>query len=186
MSARRFLTAAISVLAFAACDSSATDVEPTPAFSVNAAERTIEERFYDLDGIYYHFDCGPDGEPLANGTGELIRMEGKVYERIMLLRDGKGNYHFLMHTMPIGVRGVGVDSGEEFHAMERDHRVSNAVGLGGTGSYRQEVKLVGKRTKRTWWLVSSGSYRIDQDGNTTVSRDTERFVCKAGRTDNGA
>jgi hypothetical protein len=80
--------------------------------------------------------------------------------------------------MPVGLRGVGVDSGEEFRVTERDHAVSNQHRAGGTGTYRQVLKLVGKDTQRTFWLVFSGYYMISKDGSVTVTRDKERIVCR--------
>lgn len=110
-------------------------------------------------------------------------MEGGIYERTMSVRDGKEDPHFRIHTMPVGLRGIGVDSGEEFRATESIHQVSNTFRLRETGSYRHEIKLVGKRTQRTWWLITSGMYRIDADGRTAISQDTEKLVCRAGRMD---
>jgi hypothetical protein len=176
---RRFAVLAAATAALAACDAAPTEVQDPPlAFA--AAERIVEESLYDLSGVQFAFACSDDGEELPIDQGELIAIEGQIYEKITLLRDGKGEYHYTLHTMPVGLRGVGVESGEEFRVTERQHQVSNSLELSGSGTYRQELKMVGKDTKRTFWLVTSGFYRIDHDGNTAVTRDRERVVCRAG------
>src|SRR5688572_9697769 len=112
------LLAALTVLA---CDRMPAETTVEPRFS--AAERTVYESLYDFDGSYFVFACTPEGDPLPIDQGEPIRMEGKLFERITVLLKGNGEYHYTEHTMPVGMRGVGVDSGEEFRVTERDQVV---------------------------------------------------------------
>jgi hypothetical protein len=171
-------------LALAACESVPTDIEApmtNAQFSGAAAERTVDESLYDLTGVYFAFSCSAEGESLPDHEGELVLMEGQIYERMTLLQDAVGEYHYTLHTMPVGLRGIGVTSGEEFRVIERDHAVANQRLAAGNGSYRQELKMVGRETRRTFWMVASGFYRISANGDVLVERDTLRTECKPTR-----
>src|SRR5262245_39937414 len=105
------ITAALA----AACADAPTAVDNTiaPQFS-NGAERVVEQVLYDMSGSHYTFACSPDGEPLPLDEGELVAIEGQVLERIVHKTDGAGGVHFQLNTMPVGLSGTGLESGEEF------------------------------------------------------------------------
>jgi hypothetical protein len=163
----------------AACDNAPLEPvngEAAPQFS--AAERTVDEALYDLTDSFFAFACSEDGDVLPIDEGELVRLEGKIFERVTLTRDGAGGYHFLYHTMPVGLRGTGVTSGEEFRVTERDHGVGNQRLDANVGRYKQVLKMVGRDTGRTFWMVSSGNYRISADGEFARTRDRETLACR--------
>ena len=93
----------LSVTAFngaAASAVMASDQQPSSA----AAERVLQETLYDVTGSYYLFACSPDGEVLPIEDGELVRVEGKIYERLSVVIDGAGGGHYSVNIMPIGLR----------------------------------------------------------------------------------
>lgn len=173
---RPFLIIAACGLATAVATAAAAG-SSTPTRGDNGAERTVDEFLYELDGLYM-FPCSEDGEPLPDTDGELIDMEGQIYERITLIIDGSGEYHYRSNTMPIGVRGVGLTSGEEFRVRESDKVIANQRLEGGTGSYREELTLVGRDTHRSYKLVSTGHYVIAADGTIKVSKGTLSTECR--------
>lgn len=142
------------------------------------AERIVLEHLYDLSDSLYSFPCTDDGEPLPEHDGELIEVEGAVYERMTLHTDGADGLHYRVNTMPVGIRGVGLISGEEFRITENSLTIARQrlTGLGGT--YQDRFKLVGKDTHRTYWLVSKGHYVIAADGTVKVSRDGLSSECR--------
>ena len=161
--------------------------EPRPPFldapndrqqAATAAQRTVEESLYDLSDSVFRFACSDDGEPLPIDEGEEVRMEGKIFERLSVLYDGAGGLHYTLDTMPVGMRGVGLTSGEEFRVSESSHAVANNRLEGGVGAYRQTLKMVGKDTQRTFWLVAYGNYVISAEGLIRTSRDVLRLECK--------
>ena len=175
------IIAALSVLAVA-CDRAPTEFA-APSPSANAqfskgAERVVQESLYDLTDSYFAFSCSATGERLPIGDGELVRIEGKIFERITYLVDGGEGMHFKLNTMPVGLRGTGEDSGEEFRIKETERAGSNSTLSGGSGSYRQELKMVGKDTGRTFWMIFSGRYRVDANGDVQVERERERVECR--------
>ena len=161
--------------------------EPRPPFidaphdrqqAATAAQRTVQESLYDLSDSVFRFACSDDGEPLPIDEGEEVRMEGKIFERLSLVHDGAGGYHYTLDTMPVGMRGVGLTSGEEFRVSESSHTVANNRLAGGVGAYRQTLKMVGKDTHRTFWLVAYGNYVVSAEGLIRTSRDLLRIECK--------
>ena len=147
----------------------------------NGAERTVFENLYDMSGSYYSFACSEDGEPVPETDGELIEIEGLIYERLVSLIDATGKLHYRMSSMPVGLRGVGVTSGEEFRIKEAGHATGTQQLAGGTGSYAGQLKMVGADTHRTFWMMYSGHYNIAPDGTVRVSRDRLGTVCRPGR-----
>ena len=102
--------------------------EPRPPFldapndrqqAASAAQRTVEESLYDLSDSVFRFACSDDGEPLPIDEGEAVRLEGNIFERLSVLYDGAGGLHYTLDTMPVGMRGVGLTSGEEFRVSEK-------------------------------------------------------------------
>jgi hypothetical protein len=147
----------------------------------NGAERTVFETLYDQSDSFYVLPCSEDGELIPEAEGELIDVEGHIFERVVFLIDGTNEYHYQMRIMPVGLRGVGVTSGEEFRITEADQRVGSQRLAGGTGSYQGQLKMVGKNTHRTFWMMYGGHYNIAPDGTVKISRDDLRAECRTGR-----
>jgi hypothetical protein len=176
---RRAALLAASLL-LAACGE--TPVQPTQhrlqaptLMRAAAAERTVEEHVYDLSDIpsFTRIEC-------ENGlASELVRLEGKVYVRTVYLTDATGAYHVTNHAMPIGVRGVGETSGEEYRVKLAEHATYNQRAAGATGSFRQTLRLVGRESGRSFLLVSSGHYAINAKGELVVDRSALRLECDA-------
>lgn len=167
------------------CDRAPTDVpmfvDAASNIAVAAPDHTVEESLTDFDGVYFSFACSVDGEPLEDSDGELVRMQGKLYEKYTTRRDAMGGYHITRQTMPVGLTGTGETSGEEFRAVEQEHATYNQTQAGFNGAWRAELKLTGKDTGRTFWLVFSGNYRLSADGNLVVERGEQTVVCRPGR-----
>ena len=146
--------------------------------ATEGAERTVQETLYDFSDSFYAFACSDDGELLPETDGELIELEGHLYERITYQTDAAGGIHFLLNTMPVGIRGVGVDSGEAFRIRESEFFVASQRLAGNVGSFRQEVNLTGRDTHRSYSLVSRGHYVIGADGTITISRERLERECR--------
>ena len=91
-------------------------------------------------------------------------MEGQIYERWSTVLDGAGEYHTNINVMPIGLRGTSVETGEEFRVTEENRTIANQRLEGGSGMFRQVIKMVGKDTHRQFRLVAAGNYNISSDG----------------------
>ena len=152
---------------------------PTPqGQSPNGAERTVLESLFDITDSYYSFPCTADGELLPITDGELLLMEGQIYERWSIVLDGAGNYHSNLAIMPIGLRGTSVETGEEFRVSEENKNIANQRLEGGSGMFRQVIKMVGKDTHRQFRLVAAGNYNISSDGVIVSDRFVYREECR--------
>ena len=174
---RRAALLAASIL-LAACGE--TPVQPAPrsartaSATVAPTERTVEERLYDLGDIptLTRIECA-DGS-----ASELVRLEGSIFERTVYLVDATGAYHVSRHTMPIGVRGVGEESGEEYRVREAERGTYTQTAMGATGSFRQTLRLVGRDSGSSFLLVFSGHYAVNANGELVVDRSELRLECR--------
>lgn len=140
--------------------------------AANGAERTVFESLFDMTGSYYAFPCTADGQLMPITDGELLLMEGQIYERWSTVLDGAGKYHTNINIMPMGLRGTSVETGEEFRVSEESRTIANQRLEGGSGMFRQVIKMVGEDTHRKFRLVAAGNYNISSDGITI----SDRFV----------
>jgi len=143
----------------------------------SSAERVLTQTLYDLSEGTFVFGCSADGGLLPDGEGEPLILEGHILERFSLVTDPAGGTHYSVKTRPLNVRGIGETSGEEFRITESVHFVGNERFEGETLTYRQNFKLAGKETHRTFWVVASGHYLILADGTIRLHRDTLRVGC---------
>jgi hypothetical protein len=174
------LVTTVAVVALAACDGSATPTAPAASAaeaparalaSADGADRIVEENVYDLTGTLVAVWCDD------STRSELIELEGQVYERFTVQYNAGNGLHAFYHTMPIGLRGIGTESGEEFRVKEQDHgSFHQAMGLAGT--YRQVIKLDSRTSKRTFSLVVRGHYTINANWDVVVEREKVTTVCE--------
>jgi hypothetical protein len=157
----------------ALADSRAIAAGPPP----RDVDRVVYESLYDLTGQIYNFPCSETGEVLPITDGEPILIEGQIYERITQHDDGADGVHYRLNTMPVGLRGIGQWSGEEFRITESAHAVINFRHLKETTSYKQELKMVGRESHRAFLLMVDSHYSISNDGEMIVGRSAERVEC---------
>lgn len=172
---RRISLVAAALIA-GACDSS--DKNPTGplparvALAENGADRVIQATLYDLTDSYTAIEC-------ENGqASELVALQGQIFERFTIQYNPAGNAHVGIHTMPVGVSGVGAVSGDAYRVSERESSVYHQNQEGWVGSYRQVVKLVNLRTHARYSLIGKGHYAINESGEVAVGRDKLILKCQ--------
>ena len=157
----------------------AAAVNPVPqGQSAHGAERSVLESLFDMSGSYFSFPCTADGVLLPITDGELLLMEGQIYERWSTVVDGAGEYHTNINVMPLGLRGTSVETGEEFRVSEENRTIANQRVEGGSGAFRQVIKMVGKDTHRQFHLVAAGNYNISSAGIIITDRFVYREECR--------
>ena len=170
----------VAALALAACERPDTPTAPAPAAPISTtaqsntggAERWVEERLFDVAGSLFGVECA-DGR-----VSELVELEGQIFERFTVVANPAGGYHAVYHTMPIGLRGTGVDSGEEFRVKLQDHGSFGQTTAGLVGTYRQVLILVGQTSGREFSLVVRGHYTINANGEIVVDRENLAADCE--------
>jgi hypothetical protein len=160
--------------AFAATASTvAIAQEPEPG-----AGRVLTETLYDVSEGAFVFPCSETGELLPEGEGEPVAVEGYFHERFMSLENPSGGVHYSVNTRPLGIRGVGEATGEEFRVRDSVQFVGHEQGDGLVLSYHQEFEMVGTATQRTFWITARGHYLIQPDGTIRLHRDTLQVGCR--------
>ena len=182
LSFARAVSLVIAVVVVAACDASDAPTAPSQALTqprhatsaqAGGVERDVVESLYDLTDSKTQIAC-EDGR-----SSELIALEGQIYERFTVLYNPSGAMHASYHTMPVGLRGVGTVSGEEYRVKEQEHGSYTQTLMGATGSYRQIVRLSGRTSGRSFSLVARGHYTINANGDIAVQRENVLFTCDA-------
>jgi hypothetical protein len=183
LSSRRPIPLLTAIIALAACDPSA--VAPTapvaelPSAALfssqtkTGADRSVEESLYDMSGSQVPIGCDDTAE------SELVALEGQIYERFTVLFNPAGGFHAGYHTMPVGLRGVGTVSGEEFRVKEQDHGSYNQTLMGAVGTYRQSIRLAGRTTGRSFEVTVKGHYTVNANGELSVQREKAVFACES-------
>ena len=165
-------------MVLAACDQLPTtpsEAAERPALATSAsgsAERLVEEYLYDMSDSFFQVEC-PDGT-----QSELVALEGKIYESFALVRDAAGGIHVRFNTMPVGLRGVGVATGQEYRVFERDHFAGNQLMNGLQGSYRESFGLVAKHGGPSFVVSVKGNYKVLPTNEIVVERERVSYECK--------
>ena len=169
-----------AVLMLAACERSATPTAPAipgaiPSAAQSAAggaERSVDVRVFDVTGSLIGVEC-TDGR-----LSELVELEGQIFERFTVVSNPAGGFHAVYHTMPIGLRGTGAESGEEFRVKWHDHGSFGQTTMGLVGTYRQVLELVSSTSGREFSLIVRGHYTINANGQIVVEREKLAADCE--------
>jgi len=142
------------------------------ASASGSAERVVKEYLYDMSDSFTQVEC-PDGT-----QSELVALEGKIYESFALVWDAAGGVHVRFGTMPVGLRGVGVTTGQEYRVFERDHFTGNQLMTGNVGSYRESFGLVAKQGGPSFVVSIKGNYKVLPTNEFVVERERVSVECK--------
>ena len=187
MSTRSIRTASVGLLTalVVACDRAPTApstlqssrIAPTTAAAALSSDggivwREVTEDLYDWTGTVISFPCG-DGET------EEILMRGQLYWRSTVMVDPALGLHTTLHTMPVGMGGVGLTTGAEYRIAEGDKSVFN-TGMGETGYYQHSLHLSAPELRLHLRLVIGGRFTTNANGEVVVERPTFRSECREG------
>ena len=142
----------------------------------NGVERVIEERLTNLDGLHVQVAC-EDGR-----ASELVALEGMVYVRETVTMTPSGNIIAQSHSMPVGVRGVGVESGHEYRIKEQNHYTVSQREVGYSGTNRYVFEMTNRVTREKFKLAVISHVVIAPQpgspfGKVVVERETVRAEC---------
>jgi len=174
------LVTGVALVALAACKDSAMPTAPAPVApistaaksSTQGAERSVDERLFDVAGSLIGVECA------GGRLSELVELQGQIFERFTVVANPAGGFHAVYHTMPIGLRGTGAESGEEFRVKWQDHGSFGQTTMGLVGTYRQVLKLVGITSGRAFSLIVKGHYTINANGQIVVERERLAADCE--------
>jgi len=159
----------------AACDGQPTAPASasiaTPTSVASSVERTVESYISSFEGVLAGFIC-EDGT-----TSELVALEGQLFTRNTVSVNPTGTYHVTSHSMPIGLRGVGVETGQEYRVKEQEHMAVTQAETGYSGTLRNVFVLTGRESMETFKLVTIARYVVTPQGEIVIERQKERWEC---------
>jgi hypothetical protein len=170
----------VAVIALAACEQTDTPTAPAPVATIPAvaqsntggADRWVDERLFDVTGSLFGVECA-DGN-----VSELVGLQGQIFERFTVVSNPAGGFNTVYHVMPVGLTGIGAESGEEFRVKLNEHGSWGQTTIGLVGSYRQVLKLVSKTSDRSFSLIVRGHYTINANGEIIVDREKLAADCE--------
>ena len=147
-----------------------------PSSASTSVERFVEERLTNLDGVIVQLAC-EDGR-----NSEQVVLEGQVFVRETITINPSGTIIATNHSMPIGVRGVGVDSRQEYRVKELNHFAVSQREVGYAGTDRSVFELTNRATRETFKLVVVSHFVVAPQpgspfGKVVVDRETVRMKC---------
>jgi hypothetical protein len=165
----------VVAVSVAACDAQPTQPAPSPialpTSIASSVERTVESYVSSFDDVFTQFIC-EDGT-----TSELVALEGQLFTRNTVTLNPAGTYHITSHSMPIGLRGVGVETGQEYRVKEQEHMSVRQAEIGYSGTLRDVFVLIGRQSKETYKLVTISHYVVTPQGKVVIERQKERWEC---------
>ena len=174
----RRLSLAAAVLLGACADAPTVPVvgdAPRPSVAGgNGAQRFTYDEVYEFDGdSYFGFTC-------SDGTeSELVQVFGRIAERFTFMVTPSGRIQLVGNTMPVGLYGVGVESGQEYRVVEREQGTAHYAPDGsGGGSMRETFLLRGRETRATFAVSYQVHWKFGEDGELVLERLKVSETCK--------
>jgi hypothetical protein len=168
--------AAGSVLLLAACGEAPADSISGPALSGNQIEAnsqsTVQTWVEDMTGVTYQIDCGPSFQT------EGVVLQGQIVYRFNVVVDGRGGVHISSGARPVGLRGVGLETGQQYRVSEHSHESWLTAPTVTMGSYRSTLTMVGVESKQRFTVVHSGLFVLNAEGELTVARGDDQVECR--------
>jgi hypothetical protein len=184
---RRLAAALVTIVLAGACDRAPTapaaaapaalasfDDALVLAADGQGAEREVREELFDLEGSLVSYPCGLDG-----GYTEQIALTGKVFMRLQTVDVPGGGFHVVVHSMPVGLSGVGLTSGATYRVVEREHIAFQSTPMATTSSYQSTLRFSAPEIGVHGRLVIGGRFTVDANGELVVERPILRGECRA-------
>ena len=175
---RRLPLAAAAALLLGACADlpTASPATGAPRLDVagdNGALRYTYDELYEFTGdSYVQFTCfdGTESEP--------VQLFGQIFERYTFMRTPSGQLQYVSSTMPVGLYGVGLESGQEYRVVEREQSSVHydEDGKGG-GSLHETISLRARDTHETFGITYLVRWKFAESGDMIVNRWKELETC---------
>jgi hypothetical protein len=175
---RRLPLAAAAALLLGACADlpTASPAAGAPRLDVagdNGALRYTYDELYEFTGdSYVRFTCfdGTESEP--------VQLFGQIFERYTFMRTPSGQLQYVSSTMPVGLYGVGLVSGQEYRVVEREQSSVHydEDGKGG-GSLHETISLRARDTHETFGITYLVRWKFAESGDMIVNRWKELETC---------
>jgi hypothetical protein len=114
---------------------------------------------------------------VAGGCGEAIEITGSLLATDHVTDLGTGKFIATFHFSPQGATGLGLTSGELYHATG-ETRATMTLTAGSTFTYVNNFKLIGDGSTPNYLETDIMHITINAQGVTTVSIDRSTITCR--------
>ena len=100
-----------------------------------------------------------------------------MHHKVTQRQTPTGMVHYQEQSMPVGLHGVGVESGHEYRIVERHQMNVRITPEQQAGFYRDTWTIRNAATGASAVLVFAIHWRFEPDGDLEVVRELERAGC---------
>ena len=118
--------------------------------------------------------------PCANrGAGETVVLNGPLHVLITFTINGK-NVSGKTHFQPQGISGVGLDTGNTYHAtgVTQDHFKGFLTDGQFNGTFVNNFRIIGQGRGNNFLVHENFHFAVNANGEVTSSHDNFSAVCK--------
>ena len=177
---RRGALVAAALLLGACADATTAPTAPvaaTPSFEMKDGPGAIRSTLTYLDEIWegeiVQFTC-QDGR-----QSEPIQLSGQMFERHAFMLTPSGRTLHVESSMPVGVKGVGLVTGQEYRVADRTQGTAHYdENDAGGGSRHETLLLRGLETGETYGITYIIQWRMGGPGEILVNRWKEMETCR--------
>lgn len=169
---------AAAVLLLGACADATTAPSPVAAPSLDRDNGAIRSTVTWVDEIWEgrieQFTC-QDGR-----QSEPVQLSGAIAERHAFMLTPSGRTLHVESSMPVGVKGVGLVTGQEYRVVDRSHVTARYdENDAGGGAMHETLLLRGLETGETYAITYLVQWRMGGPGEILVNRWIEKETCRA-------
>lgn len=141
-------------------------------FVATSAKAAVEENsFIDYSGKTGYIPC------VNGGEGEMMMYEGGVHTLITRTRDRSGGFHAQMLMQAQGLQGLGLTTGENYHAAGT-YMVHWNARIGETYTFSNRFRFIGQGTGTVVWVRQFYHITVLANGEVAVEHRFSEEDCR--------
>jgi hypothetical protein len=113
----------------------------------------------------------------ARGAGEMIDLTGEVHAVFSVTVDANGGVHISTHFNNVGVSGIGLTTGDRYHAAGPNHFVSNSRGTQNELTFVNDFLLVAPGSGNNLRIHELVHVTVDANGEITAEVNSLAVDC---------
>ncbi len=113
----------------------------------------------------------------ADGAGEYVIISGMLHDMYHLTMDDTGGYHLVLHSQPMGIKGVGDTTGDIYQGTGVYQEVYNGM-VGQTVTVIDDYRMTGPGTGNNFIFHETFHFTVNANGELTSEVDNVIAECK--------
>jgi hypothetical protein len=113
----------------------------------------------------------------VGGAGEVVHLIGAAHMVFAVTHDANGGLHIATHVNTVGLRGVGLTTGNQYQASQQDSFVSNSSVTGGETTFVNNFLMTARGPGNNLRIHELVHVFLDANGNVTAVIDKTTVDC---------